>query len=127
MFKKILFIGIILLLTISIASAYEYPNTFKKHSESFYINGDYGISVTNLSSTSTDLLFKNDTGYFVHKHSNNTWDYTDTITHQVGVLEVIPGDVVVEVYGNGSNVDQCYKYLIEFNKLNNVNPVEFSG
>lgn len=127
MFKKILFIGIILLLTINIATAYEYPNNFKKHSENFYTNGEYGISVSNLSSTSTDFLFKNDTDYFVHKHSNNTWDYTDALTHQVGVLEVIPGNVVVEVYCNGSNVDQCYKYLAEFNKLNNVNPVEFSG
>lgn len=123
MLKKTILILITLLLTISVVSAYEFPNGFNKNSNNFYTNGDYGLSLGNYSSSDQEWCFSNDTGYVVKEGNNHIWTYTDTVTKQVGVLEVIDGNVVVEVYSNGTDVNQCKEYLLEFNKLNNVKPL----
>ena len=124
MLKKICIILTILLLTISVAAAYEFPNGFHKNSDQYYSNGDYGITIGDYKPSDAEWCFNNDTDYIVVEGNDHIWTYTDKLTKQVGVLEVIDGNMVVEVYVNGSDVGQCREYLLEFNRLNNVKPLE---
>ena len=123
MLKKIVLISLLLLLTIGIVSAYEIPTDFHKNTESFYTNGDYGLTIAKHNKDTDNWLFNNDTDYIVKQGNDHVWKYNDKLTKQVGVLELTSDGMVVEVYCNGSDVDKCYNYLMEFNKLNNVKPV----
>ena len=99
------------------------PDGFNKNSEFFYSNGNYGLTITKHNPETDKWLFNNDTDYTVNEYKDHVWKYTDKLTKQVGVLEITEDNIVVEVYCNGSDVDKCYNYLMEFNKLNNVKPV----
>lgn len=122
MIKKIILTSLILLFTIGTVTAYEIPNGFHKNSENFYTNGDYGLSITNYSKDTSKWIFNNDTDYIVREGNDHIYNYTDKLTRQVGVAEVTSNGLVVEVYANGSDISKCYQYLLEFNKLNKVEP-----
>ena len=122
MLKKIILLLTITLFTCSITYAYDIPIDFHKNSEYFYSNGDYGLTITKYNSKGDSWLFNNDTDYIIHEGDNHIWNYTDKLTKQVGVLELTADGDVVEIYCNGSDIDKCYNYLMEFNKLNNVKP-----
>lgn len=127
--KKIIITILILLLTIGIVTAAnvnnpKIPSGFNKNSEYFYSNGDYGLTITKHDADADKWLFTNDTDYTVQQGNDHVWKYTDKMTKQVGVLEISDDNMLVEVYCNGSDTDKCYDYLMEFNKLNNIEPLK---
>jgi len=123
MWKKIVILLTIILLSCSMVYAYDVPNDFHKNSEYFYSNGDFGLTIAKHNSNTDSWLFNNETDYIVHEGNDHVWNYTDKLTKQVGVLELTDDGQVVEIYCNGSDIDKCYDYLMEFNKMNNVKPV----
>ena len=121
----------ILLLLIGIVSAvdlndFKLIDGFTSESEYWASNEDFGLSVNDYNNdTDYDLLFTNDTDYIVVTDGNIS-NYTDTISDQVGCEEVVTVNneqVLVEVYDNNGDIDKCYEYLMEFNKINNLEPV----
>ena len=100
------------------------PDGFNKNSEYFYSNGDYGLTIAKHDADVDKWVFTNDTDYTVQQGNDHVWKYTDKLTKQVGVLEITDDNMLVEVYCNGSDTDKCYDYLMEFNKLNNVQPLK---
>ena len=78
-------------------------------------------------------IFENDTGVkytTVPGKLNNTFNYTDGVNEQAGIDELVKindKEYVIEFYAyNDDNVsiDKIYDALEEFNKLNNLTPID---
>ena len=131
MFKIVIGISIILLSVSMISAAnindWKLPDNFKSESDVWASNGGYGLSINEYNDEDYDLFFRNSSDYTVVT-ANNITNYTDHISNQVGCDEVIEDDGVkylVECYNSGpNNLEGCYQYLLDFNKLNDVSPIE---
>lgn len=132
MIKKIAILAIFLLLSVGFVSAvdlddFELTDGFSKDSTNFATDDDFSLSVANYDEDlDYDLLFKDDGDYTVTVGEISK--YVDKTVKQVGVLEIVEIDgekVLIELYsGNMSDLDECYDKLIEFNELNNLEPIE---
>lgn len=133
--KKIYLIGltaIMLLVGASTVSAidlddFKLSDGFDKESSNLAINDDFSLSVAKYDKDlDYDLLFKDDGDYTVTVGEISK--YVDKEVKHVGVLEVVEIDdeqVLIEIYSEDmSKLDECYDKLVEFNELNNLNPVE---
>ena len=78
-------------------------------------------------------IFENDTGVkytVVPGKLNNTFNYTDGVNEEVGVDELVKingKEYVIEFFAyNEDNVsiDKIYDAVEEFNKLNNLTPID---
>lgn len=130
MFKKITILALILLLSVSFVVAANINDIktvdgFTKKSDNFAINGDFGLSITNYDeSINSDILFKNDTDYTVNV--SNISNYTDKTVKHVGCLEIVDinGEkIAIEIYNNGTDINKCYEYMLELNKINDFKPI----
>jgi hypothetical protein len=103
------------------------PNNFNKESEFWASNGDIGLSINEYKDSDYDYFFTNSSDYIVVT-SDNITNYTDTTSNQVGCDEIIEHDgekLLIECYStNSDELEKCYDFLLEFNKLNNVEPIE---
>ena len=130
MMKKMVIFLVILLLSIGIVSAAKLSdvktvNGFTTKSDNFATNGDFGLSVGKYDKSSDyNILFKNESGYSVKV--SDISNYTDKISNNVGCMEIVEinGEpTLIEIYCNGSDINKCNDYMLEFNKINNLKPI----
>ena len=129
--KKILTIIALLILFTGICFAaniddVKLPDGFNKQSDHVAKNDKYELSINKYAAEDKDILFENDKDYTVIKGEISK--YKDKTAKHEGCLEVVElnGEkTVVEIYYDGlSNQDKCFEYLQEFNKINNLKPIE---
>ena len=129
--KKILTIMALLILCTGICFAaniddVKLPDGFNKQSDHVAKNDKYELSINKYAAEDKDILFTNGDGYNVITGDINK--YTDKQVKHEGCFEIVEinGEkTVVEIYYDGlSNQDKCFEYLQEFNKLNNLKPIE---
>jgi len=129
--KKILTIIALLILCTGICFAanindVKLPDGFNKQSDHVAKNDKYELSINKYSDDDKNILFENDKDYTVIKGKIS--NYTDKGVKHQGCLEVVEinGEkTVVEILYDGlSNQDKCFEYLQEFNKINNLKPIE---
>ena len=133
MIKKGILILTIFLIIGSVCAAditdYELPDNFKIQEEYWASNGDYGMGIFEYDDSQYDYYFTNtsDSTVFI---GDNITNYTDAASDTVGCDELIEvnGKIfLVECYFDGiddSKIKECYDFLLEFNKLNNLTPIE---
>ena len=131
MLKKIILSLILATILIGAVSAvsindFKLPDGFTVESEYWASNDNFGLSITEYNDDDYDYYFTNTSDYLVVTAGNIT-NYTDHTSSQVGCDEVIILDgekLLIECYHENPNrLDDCYSYLLEFNKLNNVEPI----
>lgn len=129
--KKIIIGALLLFLFVGICFAaniddVKMPDGFNKQSDNLAKNDKFALSITKYMDSDKDLLFSNDKDYTVIKGEISK--YKDKTAKHEGCLEVVEinGEkTVVEIYYDGlSNQDKCFEYMEEFNKINNLKPIE---
>lgn len=93
-------------------------------------NADEILSVVEFNEHDWKDYTTNDTeNKYVVTGENNTYNFTDGSVNEVGSFELIEvdGDKFIVDYaktGNEDGLNQTFTNLMEFNKLNNVTPIE---
>ena len=141
MFKKIgiiLIFGIILIGAASAANqtSFKQPDGFEDIGDGVYVlydafkNADEILSVVKYNEHDWKDYITNDTGnkYVVHEN-NKTYNYTDGSVNEIGSFELIEVNgekYIIDFAKTGADNDlaQTYENLLEFNKLNNMTPIE---
>ena len=133
--KSKILIGLILIfLVIGTVNAadindYKLPDNFKVESEFWASNGDYGIGIYEYQDSDYETFFTNTSESTVYIADNIT-NYTDSDTNTVGCDELVEIDgekFLIESYFEGtddSKIKDCYDFLLDFNELNNFEPLE---
>ena len=73
-----------------------------------------------------------DEGYYVYSNGDNTFNYSDSLNEDYGCFEVVEldGEKYFVIFWNVMDADfdsvdvSTYDLLMDFNKLNNLEPVE---
>ena len=141
MFKKILLFLILGMMLIGAVNAvdqssFKTPNNFESIGDGVFVlydsfkNADEILSVVKFNQHDWDDYTTNDTEnkYVVHE-VNKTYNYTDSTVNEIGSFELIEVEgnkFIIDFAKNGveNDLKNTYKNLIEFNKLNNVTPIE---
>ena len=132
MYKKI---GLILLLIALVMmpcfavdiNDYKIPNGFKVEDETWVSNGEYGIGIYKYEDSDFEKFFTNTTNTTVFTADNIT---NFTCDKGIGCDEIVLIDdekFLIESYHNttdSSKLQDCYDNLLEFNELNNLEPIE---
>ncbi len=95
---------------------------------------EQSLAIVPFSKSSGDDYFKNDTkyNYTVNESINKTYNFVDKPLKEQGSCEIIKVDgkyFIVESWqkiNSKSSFNVTFKNLMEFNKLNNVDPVNVS-
>ncbi|MBQ8018421.1 MAG: hypothetical protein IJ258_10015 [Methanobrevibacter sp.] len=142
MIKKvflILLFSTIILGAVSAAdqSSFKAPDDFEDIGDGVYVlydsskNADEILSVVKFNQHDWDDYITNDTEnqYTVLKDENNTYNYTDGSVNEIGSFELVEYDgdkFIIDFAKTGSDNDLSYTYgnLMDFNKLNNITPIE---
>ena len=141
MLKKIILLLIISVTLIGAVSAadqtsFKVQSDFEDLGDGVYViydafkNADEILSVVKFNEHDWKDYTTNDTeNKYVVVGENNTYNFTDGSVNEVGSFELIEvdGDKFIIDYakaGNDEGLNQTFTKLIEFNKLNNVTPVE---
>ena len=91
------------------------------------------MMIMNYTNANCDDFFKNGTeDYFIFKNADGSYNFTDAGNDDYGCFEVveIDGHKYFVIFSCGVNVEwkkgdlSCYDLMMEFNKLNNLKPVE---
>ena len=139
--KKLIIIGVLLLLTIGVATAADIdkmkmPEDFESTGGGLYRqvnhwdNGGTGFNVVIVECTDSNLqewtTNNSDFEYSVTKTMDIYW-YTDMDIQGVFEIVEIDGEKYIVDFSASSKadggVDQAYKYMMEFNDLNNLKPI----
>lgn len=139
--KKLIIIGVLLLLTIGVATAADIdkmkmPEDFESTGGGQYRqvnhwdNGGTGFNVVIVECTDSNLqewtTNNSDFEYSVTKTMDIYW-YTDMDIQGVFEIVEIDGEKYIVDFSASSKadggVDQAYKYMMEFNDLNNLKPI----
>ena len=141
MLKRVILLLIISMALIGAVSAVD-QTSFKVQSEfedlgdGVYViydafkNADEILSVVEFNEHDWKDYTTNDTeNKYVVTGENNTYNFTDGSVNEVGSFELIEvdGDKFIVDYaktGNEDGLNQTFTNLMEFNKLNNVTPIE---
>ena len=121
-------------MTIGIVSALDLtnmkvPDGFEKHSSNSFEKGDYELNFGPYADSENELTFENDEDYTISKYSSNVYRYYDKLLENVGAIEVVEIDghkYLVECLKRDapSSDSSVCDYLTEFNRLNNLTPIE---
>ena len=134
MLKKISILAILLIITIGFVSAVEFqvPDGFTKQSDELYTTADNkeNINIINFEKEK-DFWLENNTEdkYTVVGAENNTYNFTDGMLNDVGVLEVVEVDgekYIINFWtdeGTDNDRTDNLKQMLEFNKLNKLEPL----
>lgn len=139
--KKIILIGLLLVLTIGVVSAVDIekmkmPERFESTGGGLYSQKDpftnggtgFNVAIYNYSDSTFKEWTTNDTDYEVNKTGDIYW-YIDKTSKDEGIIEVVEmeGQKLIVVFSATSlakgGVDQAFEYMLEFNKLNNVKAI----
>lgn len=141
MFKKmipVLILSFVLIGAVYAADSTSFtpPENFEDIGDGVYVlydslkNADEILSVVKFNQHDWDDYTTNDTDnkYTVYK-DNNTYNYTDGSVNEIGSFELIEidGDKFIIDFaktGADSDLKDTYDNLLEFNKLNNLTPIE---
>ena len=132
MYKKIGLVLLVMALVIMPCFAadihdYEIPNGFEVESEYWASNGEYGIGIYEYEDSDFTEFFTNTTDTTVFTADNIT-NYTGDVGVGCDEIVLIDGEkFLIESYYNTkdlSKLQDCYDNLLEFNKLNNLKPIE---
>ena len=138
---KIILAALILLCTVGMAAAVDIGDM---KTTDGYVNledGTYGneaediqIDVYNGSADELDDYFKNDDDLKISVEKgklNNTFNFTDGTNNMLGIVELVEIDGknhVIEFWtdtnANDTSLDRFYDALEEFNKLNDLTPID---
>lgn len=118
-------------------SSFKTPTDFEDLGDGVYVlydslkNTDEILSVVKFNQHDWDDYTRNDTSnkYVVYKDDNYTYNYTDGSVNEIGSFELIEVDgdkFIIDFAKTGSDSDlkNTYDNLLEFNKLNNLTPIE---
>ncbi|WP_405307047.1 hypothetical protein [Methanobrevibacter sp.] len=142
MFKKLIVCLVFFLMMISAVSAVNHndftaPDDFKKIREDAYVlygtlkNADELLSIVEYTEYDWNDYTHNDTEYkyTVFKGENNTFNYTDYKINEVGSFELVESQgnkyiIDFSIIGDDTHLNKTYAHLLEFNRLNNIGPIE---
>jgi hypothetical protein len=118
-------------------TSFKAPTNFEDIGDGVYVlydslkNADEILSVVKYNEHDWADYISNDTGnkYTVYKDKNNTYNYTDGSVEEVGSFELVEVDgskFIIDFAKSGkeSDLSNTYANLVEFNKLNNLKPIE---
>lgn len=145
-FKKVVISLVICLLMMGFVSAvditsFKVPSNFEDIGSGIYVqygkgnNPDQSIAVLEYTKYDADDYYKNDTkyGYTTTDFKNNTTNFVDKQLNERGTFEFIKVDgktFIVESWfsidDKQKDFDVSFQNLVEFNKLNNVTPLNAS-
>lgn len=139
MFKKVIFILILSLVTVGVVSAaedtitFEVPSDFEDVGDGVFVLYDTFkkpeqiLSIVTYTEHDEKDYLTNDSenNYTVYAYKNGTYNFVDKSMDEKGSLEIIEvgGDKYIvdfakEGIGNEKDFNDTFKYLMEFNKLN---------
>ncbi|MDO5815421.1 MAG: hypothetical protein Q4Q18_07270 [Methanobrevibacter sp.] len=141
MLKRVILLLIISMALIGAVSAadqtsFKVQSEFEDLGDGVYViydafkNADEILSVVEFNEHDWKDYTTNDTeNKYVVTGENNTYNFTDGSVNEVGSFELIEvdGDKFIVDYaktGNEDGLNQTFTNLMEFNKLNNVTPIE---
>lgn len=141
MLKRVILLLIISMALIGAVSAadqtsFKVQSEFEDLGDGVYViydafkNADEILSVVEFNDHDWKDYTTNDTeNKYVVTGENNTYNFTDGSVNEVGSFELIEvdGDKFIVDYaktGNEDGLNQTFTNLMEFNKLNNVTPIE---
>ena len=133
-FKILISVSILFLIVGSVYAAdlsdVQLPTDFKSKSDVYAVNGEFVLTSMEFDKyRDYDALFT-ETPHYQIKSENNIHNFTDGEWDSVGVFEIVEIDgkpVVIDIYYNKNDdakIKECYDYLLEFNKLNNLEPIQ---
>ena len=142
MYKKIIIFSILTILLMGFVSAqgvsdFKFSGDFKDVGDGVYIkydskgNVEQTLAIISYSNHSGKDYFKNDTGYgySANESKNSTFTFVDTVLKEQGSCEIInvSGNAFIveswEPMDSKNAFSETFNNLMEFNKLNNVTPV----
>lgn len=148
MFKKVVFLLILGLITMGIVIAgdnatinFEVPSDFEDIGDGVYIlynavkKPDQVLSIVAFTEHDSGDYLTNDSenNYTVYAYDNNTFNFVDGSMNEKGTFEIIEIngtkyiiDFVKEGIGNEKDFNDTFKSLMEFNRLNNVTGIEIA-
>ena len=142
MFKKIILFLLFAMMTIGAASAvdqtsFKVPSDFEDIGDGVYViydslkNPDEVLSVVKYNEHDWADYITNDTTnkYVVYKGENNTYNITDGSVNEVGSFELVEVEgskFIIDFAKSGkeSDLSKTNADMLEFNKLNNIKPME---
>lgn len=134
MFKKIAISLILLILAVSVVSAIDMedmkvPDGFEKSSSNCFEKGKFELNIAPYSDSNKDLVFEDEDNYKISEYSSNIYTYVDKLVKHAGAVEVVEinGEkYLVECLKEDTISDEssAYRYLTEFNSLNDLTPIE---
>ena len=108
-----------------------FPETYHKATNGSYTDGQgHVISIFEDTAINHEAWFENDTGYVVKPFKeNNSFHMFFESAGELGILEIVEksGENYIVNSWTRNGPDDCYTiiwYIFEFNKLNNLTPVE---
>lgn len=133
-FKILIGVSILLLMLGSVYAAdlsdVQLPTDFKSKSDVYADNGEFVLTSMEFDKyRDYDSLFAQTQDYQI-KSENNVHNFTDGEWDSAGVFEIVEIDgkpVVIDIYyskNDDAKIKECYDYLLEFNKLNNLEPIQ---
>lgn len=141
MFKKVIFLLVLGLITMGIvvaaenATSFNVPADFEDLGDGVYVlydavkRTDQVLSIVACTEHDEDDYLSNDTknNYTVYEGENNTFNFVDGSMNEKGTFEIIEVngtryiiDFVKEGIGDEKDFSDTFNSLMEFNKLNNV-------
>ena len=143
MLKKIAVCLILTLFLICAVSAanmtnFTLPDDFEDVGDGVYIKYDSAkkveqtFAIIKYTQYDAEDYLKNDTsyGYTVYNGTNNTFNFVDEKLNEKGSIELVEIDgqkYIVESWnaidGNANDFTKTFQNLLDFNKLNNVKPI----
>lgn len=122
-------------------ASFTVPSNFEDIGSGIYVeygkgnNPDQCMAILNYTKTDADDFYKNDTayGYSTSDYKNNTTNFIDKQLNEQGTFEFIKVDGKTFIIESWFSIDDkqkdfenTFQNLVEFNKLNNVTPVNAS-
>lgn len=141
MFKKVIFLLVLGLITMGIvvaaenATSFNVPADFEDLGDGVYVlydavkRTDQVLSIVACTEHDEDDYLSNDTknNYTVYEGENNAFNFVDGSMNEKGTFEIIEVngtryiiDFVKEGIGDEKDFSDTFNSLMEFNKLNNV-------
>ena len=106
------------------------PADFKSESDFYTDNGEFELITMEYDKYRDYAPLFTPTQDYQIKSENNIHNFTDGELDLVGVFEIVKIDgkqVLIEIVctkNDDTKIKECHDYLLEFNKLNNVEPIQ---
>ena len=144
MFKKVFIILFISLMAIGVVAAdstnFEAPQGFGDLGKGVYVLQTFGntnqfLTIVPFDYYKADYLINDSSdGYFIFPYENGTFNYVEESVNEQGSFEIVEFegnkyiiDFSDETINDKNDFSGTYKWFAEFNKLNNVTPLNVTA